>query len=259
MSAPRPATAAEGEAEDSYESVAGLYDLIAAAQGESAPPRISAFAELAQPGMRVVDVGAGTGRVALAVGARDANVWCVEPSASMRSALLSKLAQRPALWPHVTVTAGQAPGMGLDGRFDYAYLAGSLQFLDAADRRATFAELSDHLAPGAILALDMVDDLSVTPDPDGVDTTVAEVRVGRSRYTLRAAVTAAAAGRADIRYRYITECGTHRAVQTMRRTRYFHPFDDVHADLTVAGFTVDTEHNGRWHDSAQPLVARRNV
>ncbi|MEU4850170.1 class I SAM-dependent methyltransferase [Streptomyces gilvosporeus] len=258
MSASRPAATTPDEAEDSYESVAGLYDLLAAAQGASAPPRISAFAELAQPGMRVADVGAGTGRVALAVGARQADVWCVEPSASMRSALLAKLAQHPQLWPHVTVRAGQAPGMALDGTFDYAYLAGSLQFLDAADRRATFAELSDRLAPGALLALDMVDDLPVTPDPDGAEATVADVVVGKSRYTLRAAVTAAAVGRADMRYRYVTECGNHRTVQTLRRTRYFHTFDEVHADLTATGFTVDTEHSGGWRDNTQPLVARRN-
>lgn len=99
---------------DSYELVAGMYDLFAAAQGDAAPPRVSAFAELAQPGMRVLDVGAGTGQVALAVAEREADVHCVEPSASMRSALLVKLAQRPALWPRLTVSAGQAPGLCAD-------------------------------------------------------------------------------------------------------------------------------------------------
>lgn len=244
---------------DPYESVAGMYDLFAAAQGDAAPPRVSAFTEPAQPGMRVLDVGAGTGRVALAVAERGADVHCVEPSATMRSALLVKLAQRPALWPRVTVSAGQAPALGVDGSFDYAYLAGSLQFLDKADRLATFVELAAHLRSGAILAFDMV---GGTPDllvPDDGETVVAEATVGRNRYLMTARVVAASAHGVRIRYSYVIEGGGRRTVHTMERPRFFHGFDQVRADLIAAGFTVDGTGEDGWPDLTRPVTARRSA
>lgn len=244
---------------DSYELVAGMYDLFAAAQGDAAPPRVSAFAELAQPGMRVLDVGAGTGRVALAVAEREADVHCVEPSASMRSALLVKLAQRPTLWPRLTVSAGQAPGLCVDGRFDYAYLAGSLQFLDAADRLATFAELATYLGSRAILALDMVGGGPAPLTPDEDDMTVADVAVGDNRYLMTASVAAASAHGVRIRYTYVIEEGGCRTVHTMERPRFFHAFDQVRADLITAGFTVDAEDDDGRPDPTRPVTARRKA
>ncbi len=245
---------------DSYESVAGLYDLFAAAQGASAPPHVAAFAELAEPGMHVLDVGAGTGRVALAVAERGAHVWCVEPSASMRSALLAKLAGRPALWPRLTVVAGQAPHLGPLGPFDYAYLAGSLQFLTATDRLATFRELATRLRPDARLAVDMIDDGRTDLDLGSTVRTLATVQAGECRYSMSAAVTDVTSGAAHIQYRYVTEQGSKRTEQSMLRWRYFHPFADVHADLVTAGFTLPTGLDGngsRPSEAADVLIARR--
>lgn len=257
MSTARRTELLPADTRDSYEAVAGMYDLFAAAQGDAAPPRVSAFADLARPGMRVLDVGAGTGRFALAVAERGADVHCVEPSATMRSALLVKLAQRPALWPRVTVSAGQAPGLGVDGPFDYAYLAGSLQFLDAAGRYATFTELAAHLRGGAILALDMVGGSPDLPVPDENDTVVAEAAIGRNRYLMTAAVVAASAQGVRIRYTYIVEEGGRRTVRTIERPRFFHDFNHVRADLNAAGFTVDAEGEDGWPDMTQPVTATR--
>ena len=255
--AARTGSAAPSAAPDPYASVAGMYDLFAAAQGDAAPPRVQAFAEPARPGMRVLDVGAGTGRVALAVAERAAEVHCVEPSASMRSALLVKLAQRPDLWPRVTVSAGQAPGLGVAGPFDYAYLAGCLQFLDDAGRRATFAELAGCLSGGAVLALDMVGGSPEPPAPDGEDAVVAEAAVGRNRYLMTARVTAASPRGVRIRYTYIIEGDGRRTVHTLERPRFFHGFDQVRADLTAAGFSVDAPGDGGRPDPTLPVTARR--
>lgn len=245
---------------DGYADVAGIYDLLAAAQGDSALPRVPAFAALAQPGTRVLDVGAGTGRVAMAVAERQAHVWCVEPSASMRSALLAKLAHRRQLWPFLTVTAGRAPGLALTAVFDYAYLAGSLQFLSATDRRRTFDELAAHLRPGAPLALDMVEAEPAVPRADPAETVVAETAVGRCRYRLSVTVLAATHDFADIAYRYVAEGDGSQSVHQMRRRRYVHRLADVQADLTATGF-APAEATGAASqppDPTEPLVARRN-
>ncbi|BCB75149.1 hypothetical protein GCM10022251_34940 [Phytohabitans flavus] len=245
---------------DGYADVAGIYDLFAAAQGDDALPRVPAFAALAQPGTRVLDVGAGTGRVALAVAERQAHVWCVEPSASMRSALLAKLADRRPLWPYLTVTAGSAPGLEITGVFDYAYLAGSLQFLSATDRRRTFAELAAHLRPGAPLALDMVEAKPAVPQVGPTETVVAEAEAGRCRYQLSVTVLAATDDSADIFYRYVAECDGRRSVHQMRRHRYVHRLADVRADLIAAGFSPATATGGASQppDPTEPLVAWRN-
>ncbi|MFI5957434.1 class I SAM-dependent methyltransferase [Cryptosporangium sp. NPDC051539] len=236
MTAP---AAVEMRDRDEYAVVAGLYDVFAVAQGEAALPRIPAFANRARPGWRVLDVGAGTGRVALAVAGRGATVHCLEPSSSMRSALLAKVAARPALWPRITVVAGQAPEITLPGPFDYAYLAGSLQFLTADQRRATFRALAERMPPDAVLALDMVDDTVAEYRPDPAGVVVAEARIGDSHYRMHAAVTDGTGDAVLITYRYETTHQGRTDVQTLRRRRYFHLRDDVHADLRAAGFTPD--------------------
>jgi trans-aconitate methyltransferase len=179
----------------------------------------------------------------------------------MRSALLAKLAGQPALWPRLTVVAGQAPHLKPRGPFDYAYLAGSLQFLTATDRLATFQELATRLRPDARLAVDMIDDSRTDFDLSSNTSTLATVQVGDCRYSMHAAVTDVTSDAACIQYRYVTEQDGERTEQTMMRWRYFHPFADVHADLVTAGFTLPAgaDGNGSHPPAATDLVIARRV
>lgn len=228
---------------DQYAGVAGLYDLFAAAQGDAALPRVETFAQHARPGARVLDIGAGTGRVALAIAEAGAVVWCVEPSTDMRGVLLAKIAAKPAIWDRITVLAGAAPEIPTDGIFfQYAYLAGSLQFLTAAERLSTFQALAKCLDPGGILALDMVGD---APTFHGGVTEIAQVRIGTCRYTMTAEVIAHDERAALVEYGYDG--------LRVRRWSHFHPLADVQRDLAACGFRT-----GVVRDRSEVLVVTRS-
>ncbi|MFC5721013.1 class I SAM-dependent methyltransferase [Streptomyces gamaensis] len=240
---------------DSYEPVAGLYDLFAAARGKEALPDAAGFAQAARPGDRVLDIGAGSGRVALAVAAAGASVWCVEPSPAMRSVLLGKLAASPGLWPRVTVLAGRAPRFdagrppGRPGSFDYATLAGVLQFLTPAERPVLFRTVARYLRPGGLLALDMVAD---TPLPDTRqrpgertgETRAATATVGDTTYALYAAEETVSARHSRIHYRLTTHerpegTAARSADHTFVRDHHTHLLQEVVHDLAECGFAQE--------------------
>jgi SAM-dependent methyltransferase len=224
MTAPQP---------DPYAAAACYYDLL---QDEHALPSVPFFAALAQPGCEALEMGAGTGRVALKVAERAALVYCVEPSASMRAALLGKLAQRPDLLPKVTVVAQPVPGPQLGRQFDYAYLPGVLEHIPHSARRGLLRWAAGHLREGGLFALDMVLDELVTERQAEV---IAEGRAGECRYVMRLTKKAVSADQAWNRLEYETYRGGELAdTVTVERDHMMHRSADVIADLEAEGFTV---------------------
>lgn len=226
---------------DAYAEAAGYYDLFAAALGLAARPDAGAFAGFARPDDDVLDVGAGTGRVALAVAELGARVWCLEPSATMRVALLTKLAARPDLWPRVTVLPGAAPRFELGRQFDYAVLAGMMQFVAAADRPLLFATLRRHLRPDGRLALDMVD---TEPVLEWDEIEVNQVHVGEWRYSLLVTARSVGPTSSRVTYCYRAERAGSQVDHVVERDRHHHLRPDVLADLTTAGFDGDAARDG---------------
>lgn len=217
---------------DPYAFSAGYYDLFLT--GEDALPSVPFFAGLAQPGCRALEIGAGTGRVSLAVAEQAASVHCVERSATMRAVLLAKLAARPDLQKRVTVVAGAAPAFALGRRFDYAYLAGVLEHVPHADRPGLFATLADHVEDGGRLAMDMVLD---DPVPDFAERVKGEVTVGECRYVQSYSIRAESPDKARLRYVYRSYLGDELvAVEQIERDHMMHRPAGVLADLAAAGF-----------------------
>jgi SAM-dependent methyltransferase len=218
--------------QDPYAFSAGYYDLFLMA--EDALPSVPFFAGLAPSGCRALEVGSGTGRVALAVAERAASVHCIEPSATMRAVLLSKLAARPELRSRVTVLPGAAPTFALGRRFDYAYLAGVLEHVPHAQRGLLFATIADHLDDGGMLAMDMVLD---SPVPDFPEQLRSEVTVGECRYVLSCEIRPVAADQARLRFIWRTYlAGEMVAVEEIERAHMLHRRADVLLDLKAAGF-----------------------
>jgi SAM-dependent methyltransferase len=218
--------------EDPYAFSAGYYDLFLT--GKDALPSVPFFAGLAKPGCRALEIGAGTGRVALAVAEQAASLYCVERSATMRAVLLAKLAGRPDLRERVTVLPGAAPTFTLGRRFDYAYLAGVLEHVPQDARPTLFGTLADHVEEGGTLALDMVLD---DPVPDFGERVEAEVTVGECRYELSVAIKAETDDKARLRFIYRSYLGDELiAVEEIERDHMMHRPAGVLADLAAAGF-----------------------
>lgn len=222
--------------EDTYDAAAGYYDLFAAAQGTTVLPSLKFFAALVQPDQQVLDVGAGTGRIALAVAAKAGHVYCLEPSRAMRAVLLSKLAQRPSLRARLTVLPGGAPSFCLPARIHYAYLAGVLQYVSASDRPALFGTLAAHLHPGATLAMDMI---GGQPGAGWPQRLLQEAVAGHCRYTLQCS--AEPDGPSCLRMQLIYRTRLHGHViaeDRAERIRHFHSPSETQADLLSAGFLI---------------------
>ena len=111
-------------------------------------PRFADFAGIT-PGMRVLDVGAGTGALTRALLARDADVAAVDPSPSFARALHERF---PELQVH-PAPAEQLPWP--DGAFDAALAQLVVTFMD--DAPAGMAEMRRVVRDGGTVAICMWD------------------------------------------------------------------------------------------------------
>lgn len=99
----------------------------------------------------VLDIGCGTGRLALALTARGHRVTGADPAAAM----LDVARARPGA-ERVTWVEADAAALALDARFDLVVMTGHVfqHVLDDAAVRAALANLRRHLAPGGRLAFE---------------------------------------------------------------------------------------------------------
>jgi trans-aconitate methyltransferase len=216
---------------DPYARVAAYYDVLHINPGSTA--LVDFFAGLAHEGMHALEIGPGTGRMTLPVAARVASLHCLERSAAMRTVLLTKLIARPELRGRVTVLDAAAPDIRPERRFDYIYLAAVLDGVPPQARRQFFAGLAERLAPGGVLATDMVHDEDL---PDTAEHLIREARQGDCTYTLSTAVRPLGRDLADVRHVYRSYyrddlVGT----EIFDRRHHLHRPPDVVADLRAVG------------------------
>lgn len=153
----------------SYEKSAHLYDLFD--QGEN----IAFFTACASGVDSVLDVGAGTGCIALPLAEQGTQVCCVEPSPAMRATFTRKLALNPKLATKIQLIAGEAGSFLVDQRFPLAILSACFDhFLDEEERLAVLKNIGRHLLPGGALIFDVY----TGPASDSSFTAAGEVTVG---------------------------------------------------------------------------------
>ena len=120
-------------------------------------PDLPLWRELAdREGSPVLDVGAGTGRVALDLARRGHEVVALDRGAELLDALRERAAGLT-----VSTVAADARDFAIDRRFPIVVVPmQTLQLLGGADGRARFlARAREHLAPGGLLAAALADAL----------------------------------------------------------------------------------------------------
>ncbi len=168
--------------QDMYGPPAEFYDLLAAPAWARLGPLLRRALDRVDPGHGpLLDIGAGTGlsTETAADAVPGAQLLAVEPSAGMRIALSTRLACRPALAERVTVTAGTANDARLPLRLCAAVALGVVGHLASAERAALWRLLSERLAPGAPVVVDV---LSRTAPPTRAPLRLATRRVGALTY-----------------------------------------------------------------------------
>ncbi|MGQ9371996.1 class I SAM-dependent methyltransferase [Azospirillum sp. ST 5-10] len=119
----------------------------------------------------VLEVGCGTGRLAIPLARMGLETYAVDVNEAMLDRLRAKLAAEPAE-VRARVHVVRQDGACLDlPRRDFAFAAlpfNVLMLIPAfAEQRRTLAALAAHLAPGALLALDLMNPLTLPFEAQG--------------------------------------------------------------------------------------------
>jgi SAM-dependent methyltransferase len=146
----------------SYGKSAHFYDLF------DQKENIDFFYHYASKAGEVLDIGAGTGRIAIPLAERGVKVWCVEPSRAMRVEFKRKLSQRPDLTDRIRLIAGDAQTFVIDHLFTAAFLSGCFDhFLDNDERVESLRNIGRHMSIDGILVFDvflgLLEDQPLTP------------------------------------------------------------------------------------------------
>jgi SAM-dependent methyltransferase len=133
-----------------YEKCAHLYDLF------DAEENIRLFLHYGCEAGEILDVGAGTGRIAIPLAEKGVRVFCVEPSPAMREQFEKKLKDRPELAENIQLVSGNASSFSFRRTFPAAMLSGCFDhFLDDDERLSSLLNIGRHLNHGGKLVFDV--------------------------------------------------------------------------------------------------------
>jgi SAM-dependent methyltransferase len=125
--------------------IAQYYDLFADAEANLPA---AAFVRACLPqGGSILDIGAGTGTLALALAGKGYAVTALEPDAEMHAALLVRLASHKALQQSFTPVP-KPLGFPLHQKFDACLALAVMHLLDAPDRALLYRYAAAHLQEG---------------------------------------------------------------------------------------------------------------
>ncbi|MBT2384498.1 hypothetical protein J7E86_13025 [Streptomyces sp. ISL-11] len=158
--------------------------------------------------------------------------------------LLAKLAALPDMWSRVTVLPVKAPNFELGCRFDYACLAGVMQFIAPHERLKLFTHVARHLPAGGLLALDMLEKTPASFETSWTERDLHHIALGEVVYAMSAWREMLSPFKSRTHYRLSTRHGVTTTEELFIRDRYFHPYAHALSDLQHAGFHPDPQAQG---------------
>ena len=136
---------------DGYAKVAHLYEIF------DTKENVDFFLGYAEEDGDILDIGAGTGRIAIPIAERGGRVWCVEPSQAMIDEFERKLGRLDqATRGRITLIRGDAAAFEAGRTFPAAFMSGSFDhFLSDKERLEGLRNIARHLRPGGTLVFDV--------------------------------------------------------------------------------------------------------
>jgi SAM-dependent methyltransferase len=133
-----------------YEKCAYLYDIF------DNKENFEFFYHYASEIEEILDIGAGTGRIAIHLAKKGIVVFCVEPSPAMRREFLRKLSLNPEISEKITLMGGDTASFDFGRMFSSVFLSGVFDhFLDDEERLTSLSNINKHLKPGGKLIFDV--------------------------------------------------------------------------------------------------------
>jgi SAM-dependent methyltransferase len=186
---------------------AAYYDEVTA-RDRSLAGDLDLYAGLASPGAHILEVGAGTGRLAFGLAERGFRVTGVDIAPTMLDQARAKLARAPReVADRLTFVRGDMTALSVDGTFAAAIFPFfTLAHVPrGAAWRNVFSRLAPRLAPGALAAFHMprVESLAGAPPPPDLPVLEAPVDGGTLRLFVKERRSRPEIGRYDQTVEYV--------------------------------------------------------